>query len=198
MTCHHCGAAIGEPGAFCTYCGARVIRAVTRVETATDPARFELAERSPGYRLAAHHQPHTPTAIKLFVPAVMLVLSVAFLIASHRLLADNQVSIAFKLVFLAAPTLMVVSAIVLIVRAERFARAPVAHEIVVVVDERLAVHGAVERPQTRYYATVQRRDGQRVEYQTCGWLAGRISPSDIGVAYLKGDQLVDFVRLDVR
>ncbi|HEV7555782.1 MAG TPA: hypothetical protein VGO00_10025 [Kofleriaceae bacterium] len=195
MTCHHCGAAIGEPGAFCTYCGARVVKDVST--RPTDPARFDLAQNSPGYRHAARHEPHAPAAMKLFVPAVMLVLSIAFLIASHRLLADNQVSIAFKLVFLTAPTLMVVSAIVLIVRAERFARAPVAQEIVVVVDERLAVHGAVERPQTRYYATVQRRDGQRVEYQTYGWLAGRISPSDIGVAYLKGDRLVDFVRLDV-
>jgi hypothetical protein len=196
MTCHHCGAAIGEPGAFCTQCGARVVRAVTRLDTATDPARFELAARSPGFRLAGRHAPHAG-AIKLFVPAVMLVLAIAFLIASYRLLADNQVSIGFKLVFLAAPTLMVASAIVLIIRAERFARAPVAHEIVVVVDERLEVRGAVERPQTSYYTTVQRRDGQRVEYQTHGWLAGRISPSDIGVAYLQGDQLVDFVRLDV-
>jgi len=197
MTCHHCGAAIGEPGAFCTYCGARVVKDASK-RPDTDPARFALAQNSPGYRVAARHQPHTPVVVKLFVPAVMLALSIAFLIASQRLLRDNHVSLAFKLVFLVAPTLMIVSAIVLILRAERFARAPVAHEIVVVVDERLEVRGAVERPQTSYYATVQRRDGERVEYQTYGWLAGRISPSDIGVAYLKGDHLVDFVRLDVR
>lgn len=83
-------------------------------------------------------------------------------------------------------------------RAQAFVAAPVRHELAVVVDERVSVRGAGKSSGlTQYHATLQTRDGQRREYLCEGQLAGRIAANDIGVAFLKVDHLVDFIRLEV-
>lgn len=82
-------------------------------------------------------------------------------------------------------------------RAQRFVAAPVRHELAVVVDERVSVSRAGRSAITQYHATLQTRDGKRSEYLCEGQLAGRIAANDIGVAFLKVDHLVDFIRLDV-
>ena len=49
---------------------------------------------------------------------------------------------------------------------------------------------------TTYHATVQSEPCVRLEYETYGWLAGRIAAGDLGVAFTKGDTLIDFLRLE--
>ncbi len=83
-----------------------------------------------------------------------------------------------------------------LVREQRFARAPIRHELAVVVDERVSVTSGKSRS-TQYHASLHTRDGKRSEYLCDGQLAGRIATPDIGVAFLKMDHLVDFVRLEV-
>jgi len=68
----------------------------------------------------------------------------------------------------------------------------------VVTDERTEVssRGKDGSVSTRYFATLQRQDGSRTELDTYGWLAGRIAAGDIGVAFVKGTTLIDFLRLE--
>ena len=70
--------------------------------------------------------------------------------------------------------------------------------LAVVIDERVAVSGGGKNSavRTTYYATVQFQAGDRLEYETYGWLAGRIAAGDLGVAFTKGDTLIDFLRLE--
>lgn len=82
------------------------------------------------------------------------------------------------------------------IRGVRFRNAPLRRELALVVDERTRVHGG-KATTTDYFATLQTRDGQRSEYACEGWLAGRIAPDDLGVAFVKLDHLVDFIRLEV-
>lgn len=79
------------------------------------------------------------------------------------------------------------------------ARAPVVRVVAVVVDERVRVSGGGKNSSasTSYYATLQMRDGARRELGCDGALAGRIAAPDIGVAFTKEDQLVDFIRFAV-
>jgi hypothetical protein len=61
---------------------------------------------------------------------------------------------------------------------------------------RIAELNAAIAKTTTYYATLQSCDGNRTEHTTYGWLAGQIAVGDIGVAHVKGDRLIEFVRLD--
>lgn len=81
-------------------------------------------------------------------------------------------------------------------QARRFVAAPVRHVLAVVVDERVAVRTSGRASITQYHAMLHTRDGARREYLCEGQLAGRIAPNDIGVAFLKEDHLIDFVRLE--
>ena len=93
---------------------------------------------------------------------------------------------------------MAIAAIVMIAKGMRYAKQPIEKDVLVVVGEREEVSSGVEdrMATTRYYATLQDRNGGRVEYETEGWLAGRIAATDIGVAVLKGMRLVDFLRIE--
>lgn len=84
-------------------------------------------------------------------------------------------------------------------KANRFMAAPIRRVVGVVVDERVEVRGGGKNSaaSTRYHATLQTRDGSRTEYVCEGLLSGRIAAPDIGVAFIKADHLVDFIRFDV-
>lgn len=86
-----------------------------------------------------------------------------------------------------------------VARRKAFEAAPVTNMIGVVVDERVEVKGGGKNSsaRTHYYATLQSKDGKRREYECESLLAGRIAAPDIGVAFLKGGHLVDFIRFEV-
>lgn len=91
------------------------------------------------------------------------------------------------------PGALVLLGVVLIMR-QSVPTGPITREVRVVVDERVA---AGHRGATRYYATLQDREGRRVEYECEGWLAGRVAASDIGVAFLQGKHMIDFIRFEI-
>jgi hypothetical protein len=89
------------------------------------------------------------------------------------------------------PGLLVVWGVVLLATRPS---GPVTREVRVVVDERVTPGGSNS---LRYHATLQDREGRRTEYRCESWLAGRIAASDIGVAFVQGKHLVDFIRFEV-
>lgn len=83
--------------------------------------------------------------------------------------------------------------------AARFAKAPLQRERVLIVDERTQVSGGGRnsRSTTRYFATVQDPDGERHEYEIAATISGKIAAGDVGIAYLKGEFMIDFQRVPV-
>jgi hypothetical protein len=206
VTCDHCGATIKDAGAFCSHCGTRIQRpekGAASAPSATDPARFDLVARSPGYDAAKRHEPRVSTFGGIAMPLVMAVFGVGFLVIAGSFLFDDTPAgfgppAGFNIIFMAIPCIFIAIAIGMAFKGMKFRGAPIEQRILVVVDERVEVSGGGENrsASTHYYATLQARDGQRAEYPTYGWLAGRIAPGDIGVAFLKGGMLVDFLRME--
>ena len=192
-----------EDGAFCKHCGARVLRPKdvgADTDHRTSPERFELAEKHPGFGMARSHMPKVSATAEVVAPIVLGGFGVLFIIISQSIGGEVHEPTGFRLLFLAIPIIFICVAIAMVIKAMRFASAPISNDLLVVVDERIEVKGGGENSSahTTYYATLQDRRGARHEYQTYDWLAGRIAAGDIGVAYLKGGRLVDFSRLDIR
>ena len=202
LRCDRCGATQTTDGAFCAYCGSRIIRPdqlKTELANATDPARFDLVRASPNYQIAMAHQPKPAVIVNIVAPVAMLVFVVVFIIFAASLMAgDSHVPVAFELFFFAIPLAMTVVSVVLIGKGLRYRNAPIEKDVLVVVGEREEVSSGSEHhsAMTRYYATLQDRNGARVEYETESWLAGRIAATDIGVAFIKGMRLVEFLRIE--
>lgn len=200
MMCDRCGATI-EESAFCKYCGARVMRPAAGAAT-TDRARFELAAASPNYAVAMAHEPKAPVVINIVAPLFMAAFGIGFLVLSTTMMGHDDgmpaTPAGFRLLFAAIPLAFVGICAWMVVRGVRFARAPVQKALAVVIDERTAVSGGGKdrAVRTTYYATVQFEAGDRLEYETYGWLAGRIAAGDLGVAFTKGHMLIDFLRLE--
>ncbi|HEX7703711.1 MAG TPA: DUF2500 family protein [Kofleriaceae bacterium] len=135
------------------------------------------------------------------MPILLGAAGAMFLIFSQAMMSgDSHTPGWFRFAFVIVPIIFIVVAVVMVAKAMKFASAPITNELLVVVDERVAVTGGGENSSahTTYYATLQDRSGARLEYRTYDWLAGGIAAGDIGVAYLKGGRLVDFSRLDIR
>ena len=199
MTCGHCGAVIKDAGAFCSHCGTRIVRpdrTEPAIRAATDPARYDLARASEGYTLALGHVPKiSHGGIGVLVPIIMVGFCIFFIVQSTKIGAVSNHPVG--VMFIVVPIIMMVMAGKQMLSSFSFANAPITKELVVVVDERTATSGGHKTSvTTQYYATVQTREGARAEYATYGWVAGKIAPGDIGVAFLKRDHLVDFLRLD--
>jgi hypothetical protein len=199
MTCDHCGAVIKDAGAFCSHCGTRLVRperTEPAIRAATDPARYDLARASQAYQVALGHVPKiSHGGIGLVVPILLIGFAIFFIVQATNMGAVTDHPVGFM--FIVVPVIMMLIAGKLILSSLSFAKAPITNELVVVVDERTATSGGRETSvATHYYATVQTRDGARAEYSTYGWIAGRIAPGDLGVAFFKGRHLVDFLRLD--
>ncbi|MEO8550949.1 MAG: DUF2500 family protein [Kofleriaceae bacterium] len=202
LRCDRCGATQTTDGAFCSYCGSRIIRPdqlKTALTTAADPARFDLVKASSAFELAMAHEARPPVAANIVAPIVMIGFVVVFVgVAASMFAGDSHTPPAFKFAFFAVPAVMAIVALVMIARGVKYAREPIQKEILVVVSEREEVSSGSENhsASTRYYATLQDRAGGRIEYETEGWLAGRIAATDIGVAFLKGMRLVEFLRIE--
>lgn len=202
VRCERCGATQDTDGAFCSYCGSRIIRPdqlKTALATAADPGRFDLVKASSAFELAMAHEARPPVAANIVAPIVMIGFVVVFVgVAASMFAGDSHTPPAFKFAFFAVPAVMLIVALVMIAKGVKYAREPIHKEILVVVSEREEVRGGSDNhaATTHYYATLQDRSGARVEYETEGWLAGRIAATDIGVAFLKGNRLVDFLRIE--
>jgi hypothetical protein len=209
MDCDHCGAPVRDGGAFCSHCGGRIKRAVDATpahRTATAAERFDLVERHPGYARACAHQPRVTVALELGVSVVVIAIGVAFALFTVSMMVGDSfgpaggggLASAVYAIWGLVCAGFIGGGVFALNRVLSFARAPILRRVAVVVDERVRVSGGGKNSSasTHYYVSLQVKDGTRTEYDCEGQLAGRIAAPDIGVAFLKGPRLVDFIRFE--
>ena len=77
-------------------------------------------------------------------------------------------------------------------------RAPLVRKPSLVVEERTKISGNDDSSTTtRYYTTLEYETGERQEFETAGEMAGKLTAGDMGVAFVKGDLLIEFGRVPV-
>jgi hypothetical protein len=203
-TCPQCGAAIRkDDGRFCSHCGAALPDRprITADEWPTHAERFAQARRDPAFeRALAAPVPPPRLAATVLPVGVFAVIWVVFggVIIRGATRGPYGATVLFPI---AIVTVGLVGIIATIAKAVRKAKAPVERRLAVVIDERTEINttgsGDDRRTTTRYYTALQDERGDRVQASTPGALAGVIARGDIGVAVLRGGDLVDFHRIRV-
>ncbi|HTJ46887.1 MAG TPA: DUF2500 family protein [Kofleriaceae bacterium] len=203
MTCPQCGAAIrADDGRFCSHCGASLPDRprITADEWPTHPERFDQAKRDPSYERALALDPPAPKLWQTILPvAVFSIFWIGIGGAVVAGFAKGGGAMVLFPIFILGFGLVMMG--VTVRTAVTKARAPVMRQLAVVVDERTEIHttgsGDSRSTHTRYFATLQFKDGDRLECGTSGALSGAIAKGDIGLAVLRGGDLVDFHRIRV-
>ncbi len=179
----------------------------------TDPSRFEKVEGHPDYG-SAPAQPVLPADAGVGIAAIAgpLALSLfgaVFVLIAITLLFAIRPPLWFSVLFIAGGLVFVVGGMAFARSLLAVRDAPIERMIAVVVKERTDITSSNDSTDTSYYATLQTRDGKRVEYRVSRALVGRLVVDDIGVAYVKelvfdlgfttlrSKSLVEFIRFDV-
>jgi len=208
-TCLHCGAKLRKRSqAYCEYCGAPLPGdgAPTYVE--------RREEESAGRFQALREHAELPELLRREVSSTALVASGAF--ASVFAVVFVMValgmtgvfgSVGFKagggpgMAFGIVPMLIAGAGILIAAKSiaytRRIASSPLRRRPALVVDERTSMRGSRKHRHVVNHVTLEFEDGSREEVATKGSVAGKVARDDMGVAYLKADQLLDFARLRV-
>jgi hypothetical protein len=197
LVCRNCGASSPEARArFCAFCGFElpVPAPAPLVPPPDRGARFDALRRHPGFEALQAHVPPADAAGAL----------------GHMLSAAALVGVGLVLLFpaLAFPPLAVAVVVVLALgvlllvnaagKAFTLRRGKLVRVPALVADERTHVAGGGDGGvSTRYYLTLESERGTREEYEVDGRLAGKAAPDDLGVAFFKGEHLIDFERVPV-
>ncbi len=199
MKCDHCGAAVRRgDGRFCSHCGTKLpdVPRITPEDWITHPERFAEARADPRFAKAMQAAAPPPATGQIIFPLVFLVFWIAIgsTVAFGFAKAGGAI-VLFPIALVGAGVVMVAGQIK---KALKVARAPVARQLAVVLDERTHVSGGGKNSSARtsYFATLVYENGQRAEVSTTGNIAGMIARGDIGVAVQRLDNLVDFHRID--
>lgn len=198
MNCTQCGAPVRDEGAFCSHCGCRLPRTETTTPghlSVTAAERYEQAAAHPGYASACRHKPAIPAHPESREGTSAVLVGIGLIVLSIVLAPQDPAVLLLALLGVVA----IVGGRRINATVRAYESAPVVHEILVVVDERVSVTGGKKNQpvKTTYYAMLQDKDGKRREYKCEEWLAARVAPGDIGVAFLKHDFFIDFVRIEV-
>ena len=109
----------------------------------------------------------------------------------------------FDLLFLLVPLVFVGIGIWTVIsglaRVAQIRGAPLDRLASVVINKRTDVSSGGRRDSatTTYFSTLELKNGVRRELRTNESLAGLIKPGDVGVAFVKADLLLEFLRVDV-
>jgi len=204
VKCPACGGKLPQPlPSVCPYCRAALAVSVTATPRAAQPPHSALSER-----LAAAER--DPEVARLMIREVMgstpylqggftVVFGIVFLGILFFMLSRIRgfFSDGFTLVPVLMVAIMLTVVIAAVIKLGSHASAPLLRRIGHVADERVEVSGASNSgsARTSYYATLDFADGSRSEYQVAHGLAGKLARGDVGMAYMKGDWLLDFERL---
>jgi hypothetical protein len=165
----------------------------------TEPERFDRVVEHEVYKAA----PEQPISVPLLgiaeiSPGAIVAAGLSFLITLLMVLGDpfstpSQVVIGLLLGVFAIAFYMSMK------KANAVRDAPVERVVAVIIKERtdLRQRFGDRRQSLRTYVIVQTRDGQRREYFAPKHVNSRYAVDDIGIAYVKADVLVDFLRIDV-
>jgi hypothetical protein len=169
----------------------------------TDQSRFDRVLAHPDYA-SAPEQPVMPAdaglgIAEVVMPLMLSVFGIVFLLIAVGLLVDVHAPLVVTILFIGVALIFVVGGVKMSARLVDFRNAPISRVVAVIVKERTEVSGGGENSQasTTYFATLQTRDSERIEYLTYRSLVGRLAVDDIGVAYVKANTLVEFIRFDV-
>lgn len=165
----------------------------------TEPERFDRVLESPAFQSAPVEPVGVPLmAIAEISPGAIIAAGLGFLLTLLMVLGDpfsgpSGVVIGLLLGLFGWAFYMSLK------KANAVRDAPVERVVVVVVKERvdLAKRFGDRNQSLRTYVIMQTRDGQRREYFAPKHVNGRYAVDDIGIAYIKSDVLVDFLRVDV-
>ncbi len=142
-------------------------------------------------------------------PLLMSLFGGLFLLIAITLLFVIRPPFLFSLLFLASGAAFLVGGIKISRGLLAVKAAPIERMTAVVVKERTEITGRNEATGATYYATLQTRDGKRVEYRVSRALVGNVVVDDIGIAYVKevvfelgfttlrSKSLVEFIRFEV-
>lgn len=200
MTCPQCGAAIQRgDGRFCSHCGTSLPDRprITPEEWVTHVERFEQAEQDPQHATARGLPAPDPRLGAQLVPlalfGVLWIAVGAFIVQGFA--ETGGAIVLFPIVLVGVGVIGMAG---FAIGRLRNARAPVERMIAVVVDERTDVYttGTSDNRSTHtaYYATLQTKDGARVELRTSGGVSGMTTVGDIGLAVMRAGELIDFHR----
>ena len=167
----------------------------------TDPSRFDRVVEHPDYGRAPE-QPVLPAdAVGIATaagPMTVTLFGVVFFLIAVTLVLQIRPPLVVSIFVIGGALVFLLGGVGMIHKLVEFHNAPIHRHVAVIIKERSEMTVTKHsRAQTRYYATLQLRDGNRVELHTYGSLVGRIVVDDIGVAYVKSRTLVEFIRFDV-
>lgn len=164
----------------------------------TDPERFDRVAEHPSFKEA----PAEPRDVHLLGiaeigPSALLPGAISLTVTLLWLLGDFS---AGNLVLVALVLAGFGIAIALKLRKANAVRAMPAERFVgVVVKERFDLYRPFNdrRHNTQHYVVLQTRDGLRREFIAPSRVVSKFAVDDIGIAYVKKNVLVEFVRVDV-
>jgi hypothetical protein len=170
----------------------------------TDPSRFDRVLEHPDY-VSAPNQPVLPADAAIGVatvvtPLALSIFGVMFLLIAITLIIRLEPPLAISLLFVGAALVVLFRGLAMGGNVIQFRNAPIERQVAVIVKERSEVSSTGNQyaaASTAYYTTLQTRNGMRSEYRTARSLVGRLAIDDIGVAYVKANTLVEFIRFDV-
>jgi len=210
--CSHCNAPVRSGSArFCEYCGAELPvlapspTAPGGLGPADVAARLAALDGSSDLPRLMRHTPSTTShsAGMLVGVGVLVVFTVVALVmlVLFRSVADG-IGFPGSGVLTLVPVLIVaVGAFLLfklVQRTRGFLKAPLERLRAAVVDERTEVRGGGDSgARTHHYVTLELADGTRRECLDVGRVAGEVTRGDVGIAYVKGEYLLDYARVVV-
>lgn len=196
--CSQCSAPVQDDRwTNCPYCGTVLDKpTIDPLRAVVAPERFAAAERAPAYAELMRLEPSPTRHLLGFgCQSVFLILwMLGTFVMTMLFLPLGPLALV--------PAGMGIFGIVLVARHStrtlRFAQASLERRLMVWRDERTEVSQGDEdgSSSTTHFALLEGRDGQRVEVPCSGSLAGQHAPGDIGIAYLRGDVLLDFRRIE--
>ena len=195
VICGNCGAPVDDDRQFCQQCGARAVQGVADLEQyRTAPERFDRVEVAPGYRATLEYVPPLPALRELRRPVTRVVFACAVFVAvlpqalSKHDLQTLAVAVSVGLAWIGYEIYQLVRVIRrLSTRTERTI-AIVAKDVL----DRDDPAGVCDRR-----VELRARDGTHRRVFAPGVVMGQVSAGDIGVAYVRGDRLIDFRWFDV-
>ncbi len=194
---------MGNESRFCTYCGSELSFPEATVPSPSSPAatlasRFAALRAYPTYdELCAYEPPSTAAAVGLYSQAIGGVVFTVIALGMTFVFAAVGGPMAF------APLIMVLAGVFItatgLSAASRFSAAPLRTFPASVQGERVKVSGGGKNSSARttYFATIQDEANRRAEYQAFETVASKVVPGDMGIAFLKGSYLIEFIVVPV-
>lgn len=203
--CPNCGALPSSSDLrFCGYCGTELPEAAMRAAALVHAplgdieARFLALEAHPSVPQLLKHRPRTSRAAasmlgQAVVGMIFTGVSVVILIMFAAVAGPLAV---FPLIAVGVGVAMTIGGLK---KSVSYNSSPLERKRAAIVDERVKVNGGGNnsRATTTYFASLRFSDSKRKEFEVPEELAGDLAPGDVGIAFVKGEILVDFLRVDV-